>query len=66
LKQQPVLESDATFMQIRSQAADSGAGVPMGLAPVRANRFDCSTDLAAFGFGQLPQLREEIGVDLNR
>jgi hypothetical protein len=66
LKQQSGLESDATFMQISSQAANSGAAVQMRPAPVRANRFDGSADFAAFGFGELPQLSEEIGVDLNR
>jgi hypothetical protein len=53
-------------MQISSQAANSGAAVQMRTAPVRADRFDGIADFAAFGFGELPQLSDEIGVDLNR
>ena len=66
LKEQAGLQSDAAFMEVGSQTTNPCAGMQTGATPVAANGFDGGTDFTAFGFGKLPQLREEIRIDLNR
>ncbi len=66
LEKQSRVQADAALVEVRCQSTDSAAGVKMGPAPVLAHRLDRNADLSALGFGELPQLCEEIGVDLNR